>query len=1140
MGIFLQILRFSSHPLRHLVLMSALLWMIAPAAWAAPQPSVLLLNSYNAGLSWTDDITTGVRNTLRAQNQAINLQVEYLDSKRHPEAEYLEQYIDQFFSYKLQHSHFDLLIVSDNDAFNFALRHRNGLLAGKPIVFCGVNGFDPRQIEGLPDITGIAEAPELKANIELIRKFHPATSELVIIGSTQDATGQRNYAAFTQLEKQYPQLKFTYLNDLVMEDLVPQLATLHPGQVAFTSLTIKDRQGRFYGFAEATQRLREVLPVPLYGAWDFFLGHGIVGGKLINGQIQGAEAAKMAVAILNGQKAGDLPVLSSIGTSYMFDNRELKRFGISLDQLPQPNTIVHGDISVYEVDKRLFWSTLGFIVLLALLSLFLMHQISLRRSSERSLLSSRARFRDIAISMGDWIWEIDSQGTYCYCSEKVFDLLGFTPQEVLGKTFFDFMENEQAESTRKLLFQNQQNGTAFKDHEAWVSHKNGTPVCLSNSGVPIFNAQGTCLGYRGVTKDISLRKFAEQEIIWRRAEFAAIIDAIDDALIYVDPQRQAVMINPAFTRIFGYELKDLRGKTSSFLYADPEDFTRQGQVRFSPQADPVTTRFNAEYRRKDGSTFPGEAMGSHVVSETGELLGYLGIIRDITERKRLEEERALIIENSPVPMAIVDEHDHVLLINQKHSQLLGYSLEEIPDVETWHRLAYPDENYRRKVALDWQRIRTAAYNEKLEFTGVVREVTDKSGKKHTIELNGRALGKLLILSMVDMTSRLDMEKQLRQAHKMEAIGTMAGGIAHDFNNLLSIISGNIELVQRKLSQNKPIEDHIDNIKSASLRAKNLVSQILAFSRQDKHQLSQVDLGQNINEALKLLRSTLPTTVELLQNISDRPLVIRADTTQLQQVMFNLCANALHAMNEKGQLEIRLDEMVKTPQDLNEPPQLEPGRYARLVVADTGVGMDRDTLARAFDPFFTTKKTGVGTGMGLSVVHGIVKNHGGQIDIDSTPGQGTSVTIYFPLINITEHTAAREQLSPHDIFAGEGRILLVDDEELLVHATCELLEDLGYSVTATTSSPQALELFRTNPMGYDLVISDQTMPKLSGSELALELLKIRSDLPIILCSGYSAQISEIEARRLGVREFLPKPFEMPILAAMLQKLLKNSS
>jgi len=1124
--------------LRLLSLIGAFLWMMATGAQAAPQKSVLLLNSYNPGLSWTDDITTGVQETLQASGQDINLQIEYLDSRRHPEKDYLDQYVDQFFSYKIQKSQFDLLMVSDNDAFNFALRHRNGLLAGKPIVFCGVNGFDAQQIQGLTDITGGAETPELKDNIDLIRELHPSTRELVIIGSTQDATGQRNHAAFTQLEKHYPQLKFTYLNDLVMEDLLPQLATLHPGQVAFTSLTIKDRQGRFYGFAEATRRLRAVLHVPLYGAWDFFLGHGIVGGKLINGRVQGIEAAKLALAILNGQKAGDLPVVSSLGTQYMFDNRELKRFGIKANRLPQPNTMVHGDISVYAVDKHLFWSTLGFVVLLALLALFLAHQISLRRSSERSLRASRARFRDIVISMGDWIWEIDSSGAYVYCSEKVLDLIGYKPLEVLGRTFFDFMDQRQAESAQRFLLQNRQQGTAFKDHEIWVIHKNGSPVCLSNSGVPIFNHQGRFLGYRGVAKDITLRKFSEQEIFWRRAEFAAIIDAIDDALVYVDPQRQIVMINPAFTRIFGYGLRDLSGRTISFLYADPEEFTRQGQTRFSPQASPENIRFTAEYRRKDGSRFPGEAMGSHVVSETGDLLGYLGIIRDISERKRLEEERAQIIENSPVPMLILDEQDTILLINQAFSRLLGYRLEDIPDAETWFNLAYPDENYRRKVSLDWQKARAALKGDTQELRGAVYEVVDNKGKKLTIEFNGRVLGKLLIFSMIDLTSRLDMEKQLRQAHKMEAIGTMAGGIAHDFNNLLSIILGNVELAQRKLAQDRPLDDNIENIKSAGLRAKNLVSQILAFSRQDKHQLLPVDLGQNVKEALQLLRSTLPTTVELRQDLNAQPLTIRADTIQLQQVMFNLCANALHAMNEKGQLEITLDEMVKSPHEQSQLPQLEPGRYARLVVTDDGMGMDRDTLARAFDPFFTTKKIGVGTGMGLSVVHGIIKNHGGHIEIDSNPGRGTSVRIYFPLVNFIEQAKHEVRGSAPEIFTGEGRILLVDDEELLVNATSELLEDLGYSVKGTTSSPQALELFRAAPQAFDLVISDQTMPKLSGSELAQELLKIRPDLPIVLCSGYSAQISENELRHLGIREFVSKPFEMSTLAVLLQTLLKD--
>ena len=374
---------------------------------------------------------------------------------------------------------------------------------------------------------------------------------------------------------------------------------------------------------------------------------------------------------------------------------------------------------------------------------------------------------------------------------------------------------------------------------------------------------------------------------------------------------------------------------------------------------------------------------------------------------------------------------------------------------------------------------------------------------------------------------------------MEAIGTMAGGIAHDFNNLLNIISGNIDMIQQKNQAESTSEENVEHIKNAAGRAKNLVAQILAFSRQEQHDLVPVDIAVAVDDSLNLLRSTLPATVEIMTtvDVDTGTLVINADTTQLQQVFINLCTNAVHAMNGKGLLKIDLKEVEFASREIFAIAGQHAGRYAELSISDTGCGMDETTINKMFDPFFTTKGVGEGTGMGLSVVHGIIEQHGGFITVDSTPGHGATFNLYLPVIS--EIAVELKTKAAGVLPTGTESVLFVDDEESIAYTFNELLEHLGYKVTSVTSSLEALDIFKANPHEFDLVFTDQTMPGTSGAELATELLKIRPDIPIILCSGYSSQVSEEDAKGIGIREFCMKPMDMKQLATVSRKVLDGS-
>ena len=394
--------------------------------------------------------------------------------------------------------------------------------------------------------------------------------------------------------------------------------------------------------------------------------------------------------------------------------------------------------------------------------------------------------------------------------------------------------------------------------------------------------------------------------------------------------------------------------------------------------------------------------------------------------------------------------------------------------------------------------------------------------------------------MEDISERKKLENQLIQAQKMEAIGTLAGGIAHDFNNILSAIIGYTELASLELLPDSKALLNLQSALKASQRAKELTKQILTFSRYSDQSKKPVPIAPLIKETVKLLRASLPSTIDIRQCIENYQGIVNANPTQIHQILMNLCTNAAHAMRSKGGiLEISLNTLRVNEQNHAQFPELTPGAYVQLSVKDDGEGMPPEILGKIFDPYFTTKKVGEGTGLGLAVVHGLVKNHGGAISVKSELGQGSVFNIFLPLLSEAEEIPdfAPPEFPP---LGEKERILLVDDEQMLAEVGKKMLEQLGYEVTIRTSSIEALELFRNQPHRFHLVITDMTMPNMTGDKLAQELINIRPDIPIILCTGYSETISEARAKFLGIREFIMKPFGINELGRAVRRIFNHKS
>ncbi|MCK5912361.1 MAG: response regulator, partial [Desulfuromusa sp.] len=396
-----------------------------------------------------------------------------------------------------------------------------------------------------------------------------------------------------------------------------------------------------------------------------------------------------------------------------------------------------------------------------------------------------------------------------------------------------------------------------------------------------------------------------------------------------------------------------------------------------------------------------------------------------------------------------------------------------------------------------------------------------------------------VATIRDVSESIGLQQQLRQAQKMEAMATLSGGIAHDFNNILAIIITNMEMTLEDVPEDSPLYGSMELVLKAGLRGKQLVKQFRTISRQTEQPQQKVHLEEIIEECLPMLRSTLPTTIELRKHFDASSGLVAADPTQITQVIMNLCTNAGDAMHEKGGvLDISMSDVLLTAEDVIRYPGLEPGNFIKLIVADTGSGMTRDVLDRIFDPFYTTKTQGKGTGLGLSIVHGIIKSHRGYIYVNSILNIGTTFVILLPRVTGTESVV--EGAPTARKIEGKGRVLFVDDEVDYVAGMRMALERLGYTVTAESDCRKMLDIFRKNPAGFDLLITDQTMPHMTGVMLAQEVLAIRPDLPIILCSGSSPEtdtaVSPEKAKAVGIREVLMKPVERSEMHRVIQQLL----
>lgn len=754
------------------------------------------------------------------------------------------------------------------------------------------------------------------------------------------------------------------------------------------------------------------------------------------------------------------------------------------------------------------------------------------------ILRRRAQLLD---AVGQAVIATDPAGRIEYLNAAAEQMSGWRRHEILGRDILTLLSVLGAREKAAHIVTRLTAGQPWSG-EFFVRRKDGSEFPALVTEAPLLDPRGKLAGTVGIFTDLTDRNRAEEALQESRQLLAQTFFSLHDAVFILDYQTVRILdCNPAAERIFGYGRQEILGQTVDFLHvsrASLEEFRAYLYPAVNEQGFIADLQFRM--KRKDGTVFPTEHTVVLNKDKAGKPTSWVSVVRDITERQQVlealqesEQKFRHLAEQSPNLIFISVRKGRFAYINPEFVNVLGYSPAELYH-PTFDWTVLVNEDHLGKVQ---ENLRDLMKGMTIPTVEIV--LCAKNGQPIKVLLTAKQIdfeGRPAVLGVItDITEFKRLEEVVRQSQKMEAIGTLAGGIAHDFNNILTPILGYAELTKETIPPSSMAYKNLELIINAGIRAKDLVQQILTFSRQLQNEASPVAVDLLISEALKLLRSFIPSTIRLRQYIQKGCYVL-ADPGQIHQIIVNLCTNAYQAIGENhGKIEVKLSEVNIRDEDSTVINPLPDGKYVKLMVQDTGRGI-AEPIGRIFEPFYTTKAPGQGTGLGLAVVHGIVKGLGGAIDVWSLPDQGSIFTVYLPSCSRpVDQTPKKNEPLP----GGTDRILLIDDDRAVLMVLKVMLETYGYRVTEFHNSALAMERFYQSPDQFDLLIVDQVMPDITGDEFVLKAQLIRPKLPVLMISGFSEVMSPERAMELGVGEFLYKPFDQRTLLQTVRHLLDGS-
>ena len=778
------------------------------------------------------------------------------------------------------------------------------------------------------------------------------------------------------------------------------------------------------------------------------------------------------------------------------------------------------------------------------------HDITRQKTTEDELRKSESLLQRVFEILPVGLWFADPNGQLIRGNPAGVRIWGAEPH--VGPERYGVFKARRLPSGEEIapddwaLAHTIREGVTVADELLEIEAFDGQRKTILNYTAPVLDDHGRVEAAVIVNLDVSDHMRTQEALIYSEAHLKTLVDAIPDLVWLKDTEGVYLGCNPTFERFFGAREAEIIGRTDyDFVDRELADFFRMHDRRAMAAGGPS---INEEWLTFAADGYHGlfETIKTPMYHADGRLIGVLGIARDVTARQRAED---ALKENeqrykSAQRMGRVGNWEYDLVTGKfwgsdEAKRLYGFAPDGvdfttdevercIPERERVHQALVDLIEDEKPYDLEFE-IRPISGPASRTIHSIAELVRDGDGKPHKV-----------VGMIQDITeqrraekARFELESRLKQAQKMESIGTLAGGIAHDFNNILASVIGYSELALEEAPQGSMLNDNLQEVYTAAKRARDLVRQILTFARKGDEARKPIVLADAADEVTKLIRATIPAIIEVRKRIESTAMIM-GNPGQIHQLLLNLCTNAAQAMEETGGiLEIRLTETCCGEPFLFPVPGLPAGRYLKITVSDTGPGIAPEIIGRIFDPYFTTKDIDRGTGMGLALAHSIVESHGGRIAVDSVLGRGSLFTVFLPTI---ERDRNLPSPLPKPLPVGNEHILFVDDEPAIARMGGRILEGLGYRVTTCTDSIEALELFRAAPRDFDLVISDMTMPRMTGDALAKAVIALRLDIPVILCTGYSRRISDEKAAAIGIKALIHKPIVRAQLAETVRRIL----
>ncbi len=893
------------------------------ASQATGLKKVLLLHSYHTGYKWTDDITSAVQDELYGNK--VDLRIEHLDTKRYFTPQYLNLQKESL-SKKYTSTQFDVVLVSDNHALNFALDFRPELFPDTPIVFCGVNSFKQEMLKGHKNITGINESVGVRKTVDLMLSIHPETKRIVVVNddSVTATILEKNFKERTQ--GKYPNLEWYYTEDFSTQDLQSLLQSLAPDDLVLLGVFFQDNKGRQFEYYESAALINKHSHVPAYGLFDFYLNHGIVGGYLTNGALQGQMGAKLVLDILAGKTADEIPVIMKSPNQYFADSSVLKQFGIRENEMPQETIFINPLPHFYKENQMVIWMTVAVIFCLTVLSTLLSINIVKKKKAESGLRqltseltqrveertqelflantemkSSKEQMQHLLSNLSGMVYQCNNAAdwTMMYVSEGCVNVTKYLPDELIENRVTSYeniihtRDHANVDRLRAEAIESKQHYTI----EYRIVCKDNSTKWVLDQGLAIYDNTGVCLYLDGIVTDISERKITEQE----QTKLSTAVQQTDDLIIISDIQGNIEYVNPAFESVTGYSLTEVKGKNPRILKSgkqSPEFYQKMWHDLKSGKV----WRGRFINRKKDGVKYIAEVTISPIRDQQGELVNYIGVQRDIT-----------------------------------------------------HQIA--------------------------------------------------------------------LEKNLRQAQKLEAMGTLAGGIAHEINTPTQFVSTNLDFINDSLPDlSKFISETIDITDKEkvqplyerydveylleelplavqqSLEGVAQISKIVRSMKQFAHPGEDNKVATDLSDAIKntatVCRNEWKYIAEMTFDLDKELPMVPCHRSEINQVFLNIIVNAAQAISSHHEKEGTKGIItIATRQNEN---------FVEIAISDNGGGVPDEVKERIFDPFFTTKEPGKGTGQGLSIAHSIVtEKHGGKLLLESDPEEGSTFTVCLPLSDSSE-------------------------------------------------------------------------------------------------------------------------------------------